>query len=202
MRLRTRFLLSLLEISAGLTSATLSIVRYSVQNQVRDSLQTDLQNSVKTYQSFDLQRDDALTHSAALLANLPNVRALMTTRDAATIQDATSDVWRQSGSDLLVFASGAGKVLGIQTGSPGFDRATAEALLTRSLVSKSNRDWWLGGGHLFQVWIQPIYLGTAAEGDRVGLLVLGDEVDEFAAKQFGGLAASEVAFYSGDTIIA
>ena len=202
MRLRTKFLLSLLAISAGLTSATLFIVRYSVQNQVRDSLQVDLQNSVKTYQSFDLQRDDALTHSAALLANLPNVRALMTTRDAATIQDATADVWRQSGSDLLVFASGSGEVLGIQTGSPGFDRATAEALLTRSLVSKSNRDWWLGSGHLFQVWIQPIYLGTAAEGDRIGLLVLGDEVDQFAAKQFGGLAASEVAFYSGDTIIA
>ncbi len=202
MRLRTKFLLSLLAISAGLTSATLFIVRYSVQNQVRDSLQVDLQNSVKTYQSFDLQRDDALTHSAALLANLPNVRALMTTRDAATIQDATADVWRQSGSDLLVFASGAGKVLGIQTGSPGFDRATAEALLTRSLVSKSNHDWWLGSGHLFQVWIQPIYLGTAAEGDRIGFLVLGYEVDQFAAKQFGGLAASEVAFYSGDTIIA
>ncbi len=202
MRLRTKFLLSLLAISAGLTSATLFIVRYSVQKQVHESLQVDLQNSVKTYQSFDLQRDDALTHSAALLANLPNVRALMTTRDAATIQDATADVWRQSGSDLLVFASGAGKVLGIQTGSPGFDRSTAEALLTRSLVTKSNRDWWLGSGHLFQVWIQPIYLGTAAEGDRIGLLVLGYEVDQFAAKQFGGLAASEVAFYSGDTIIA
>ncbi len=113
MRLRTKFLLSLLAISAGLTSATLFIVRYSVQNQVRDSLQVDLQNSVKTYQSFDLQRNDALTHSAALLANLPNVRALMTTRDAATIQDATADVWRQSGDDLLAFASGSGDVLGI-----------------------------------------------------------------------------------------
>jgi two-component system cell cycle sensor histidine kinase/response regulator CckA len=202
MRLRTKFLISLLAISAGLTSGTLFIVRYSVQKQVRDSLQVDLQNSVKTYQSFDLQRSDALTHSAALLANLPNVRALMTTHDAATIQDATAEVWRQSGSDLLVFGSGAGEVLGIQTGSPGFDRATAEVLLARTLAGKSTRDWWLGSGHLFQVWIQPIYLGTAAEGDRIGLLVLGDEVDQYAAKQFGNLAAGEVAFYSGDTIIA
>ena len=203
MRLRTKFLLSLLAISAGLTSATLFIVRYSVQSQVRDSLQVDLQNSDQDLiRALTFSTTMRLTHSAALLANLPNVRALMTTRDAATIQDATADVWRQSGSDLLVFASGAGTVLGIQTGSPGFDRATAEALLTRSLVSRSNRDWWLGSGHLFQVWIQPIYLGTAAEGDRIGLLVLGYEVDQFAAKQFGGLAASEVAFYSGDTIIA
>ena len=202
MRLRTKFLLSLLAISAGLTSATLFIVRYNVQNQVRDSLRIDLQNSVNTYQNFDLQRNDSLTHSAALLANLPNVRALMTTRDPATIQDASADVWRQSGSDLLVFASGSGDVLGIQTSASGFDRATAEALLDRSLVHKLTRDWWLGNGHLFQVWIQPIYLGTAAEGDRIGLLILGDEVDQDAAKQFGSLADGEVAFYCGDTIVA
>ena len=202
MRLRTKFLLSLLAISAGLTAATLFIVRYSVQKQVRNSLQVDLQNSVKTYQSFDSQRSAALTHAAALLANLPNVRALMTTRDAATIQDATPQIWRQSGTDLLVFASGSGEVLGIQTGSSGFDRAAAQVLLTRSLDSNSTRGWWLGGGHLFQVWIQPIYFGTVAEGDRIGLLVLGDEVDQYAAKQFGNLAAGDVAFYGGDNIIA
>jgi signal transduction histidine kinase/CheY-like chemotaxis protein len=201
-RLRTKFLLSLLAISAGLTAATLFIVRYSVQNRVRDSLGEDLQNSVKTYQSFDLQRDDALTQSAALLANLPNVRALMTTRDAATIQDASADVWRQSGSDLLILAGGAGDVLGIQTSASGFDHSAAEALLRRSLASGTTRDWWLGNGHLFQVWIQPIYLGTQAEGDRLGLLILGDEIDQDAAKQFGSLAAGEVAFYSGNTLVA
>jgi signal transduction histidine kinase/CheY-like chemotaxis protein len=201
-RLRTKFLLSLLAISAGLTAATLFIVRYSVQNRVRDSLGEDLQNSVKTYQSFDLQRDDALTQSAALLANLPNVRALMTTRDAATIQDASADVWRQSGSDLLILAGGSGDVLGIQTNASGFDHSGAEGLLRRSLASGKTRDWWLDNGHLFQVWIQPIYLGTQTEGDRLGLLILGDEIDQDAAKQFGNLAAGEVAFYSGDTMVA
>jgi signal transduction histidine kinase/CheY-like chemotaxis protein len=201
-RLRTKFLLSLLAISAGLTSATLFIVRYSVQNRVRDSLREDLQNSVKTYQSFDHQREDALTQSAALLANLPNVRALMTTRDSATIQDASADVWRQSGSDLLVLAAGSGEVLGIQTSTPGFDHATAEVLLRRSLVSGTTRDWWFGSGHLFQVWIQPIYLGSAAEGDSIGLLILGDAIDQAAAKEFGNIAAGEVAFSSGDTIVA
>ena len=201
-RLRTKFLLSLLAISAGLTSATLFIVRYSVQNRVRDSLREDLQNSVKTYQSFDHQREDALTQSAALLANLPNVRALMTTRDSATIQDGSADVWRQSGSDLLVLAAGSGEVLGIQTSTPGFDRATAEVLLRRSLVNGTTRDWWFGSGHLFQVWIQPVYLGSAAEGDAIGLLILGDAINQNAAKEFGNIAASEVAFSSGDTIVA
>ena len=201
-RLRTKFLLSLLAISAGLTTATLFIVRYSVQNRVRDSLREDLQNSVKTYQSFNQQRNDALTQSAALLANLPNVRALMTTRDSATIQDASAEVWRQSGSDLLVLAGGSGDVLGIQTGAPGFDRTTAQGLLRRSLANGVKRDWWFGNGHLFKVWIRPIYLGTQTEGDSLGLLILGDEIDQDVAKQFGSLAAGEVAFYTGNTVVA
>src|SRR5580698_4638655 len=97
-RLRTKFLLSLLIITAGLSTATLLIVRYSVEKQVRNSLEQDLHNSVNTYQSFERQRQEALTRSAELLANLPNVRAMMTTRDEATIQDASRDIWRQSGS--------------------------------------------------------------------------------------------------------
>jgi uncharacterized membrane-anchored protein YhcB (DUF1043 family) len=79
LRLRTKFLLSLVAISAGLTTGTLLIVRYSVQKQVRAGIQQDLRNSVDTYQSFERQREETLTRSAELLANLPNVRALAAT---------------------------------------------------------------------------------------------------------------------------
>ena len=48
-----------------------------------------------------------------LIANLPNVRALMTTEDAVTIQDASADIYRLSGSDLLVLANRAGTVAGL-----------------------------------------------------------------------------------------
>ena len=91
-RLRTKFLLSLLAISAGLTTAPLLIVSYTVQNRVRESIRGELRNSVDTYRSFEKQREDALTRSADLIANLPNVRALMTTDDAPTIQDASAAV--------------------------------------------------------------------------------------------------------------
>jgi hypothetical protein len=59
-----------LVITAGLTSATLLIVRYSVEKQVRNSLDEDLRNSVNTYQSFERQRQEILNQSAELLANL------------------------------------------------------------------------------------------------------------------------------------
>jgi hypothetical protein len=85
-RLRTKFLLPLLAISAGLTTATLIIDSYSVRKRVRENIREDMRNSVTSYQSFQAKQEEALTRSSVLLANLPNVRALMATEDAATIR--------------------------------------------------------------------------------------------------------------------
>jgi hypothetical protein len=73
-RLRTKFLLSVIVISSGLMTGTLLTVRYSVQKQVRTSLR---ENSILTYQSFEQQRDATFTKSAEMVADLPNLRALM-----------------------------------------------------------------------------------------------------------------------------
>jgi hypothetical protein len=145
-RLRTKFLFSLLAISAGLTTATVLIVRYSVQKQVRAGIQEDLRNSVNTYQSFEHQRQQTITRSAELLANLPNVRALMTTADKPTIQDGSAEIWRQSGSDLLIMANRSGEVLGLQARSTGLKREMAQEFLRRSLAKQEPKDWWFGLG--------------------------------------------------------
>src|SRR5580704_15321660 len=102
LRMQTKFLLSMLLIYAGLTSTTLLLVRSSVQTQVKKEIFSDLHNSVSTFQNFQRERELTLTHSAELLADLPNLRALMTTQHEATIQDASSDLWRLAGSDLFV----------------------------------------------------------------------------------------------------
>ncbi len=127
-RLRTKFLLSLLAISAGLTTATLLVVSYSVQKRIRQSLRTELDDSVKTYQTFEKQRESTLTRSAELVANLPNVRALMTTHDAATIQDESANIWRLSGSDVVVLADRNGAVLALRSGTNQLSPQTAKEL--------------------------------------------------------------------------
>jgi signal transduction histidine kinase len=201
-RLRTKFLLSLLAISAGLTAATLLIVSYSVRTWVRENIRGELRNSVETYRSFEKQRVDTLTRSAELIANLPNVRALMTTEDAATIQDASTAIYGLSGSDLLVLANRAGTVHGLKTRTPGLDRGAAQDLLRTSLDRGESRDWWYGGGHLYEVWIQPIYFGAPSQNTMTGLLAVGHEIDEGAARDFGNVASSEVAFHFGDFPVA
>src|SRR5947209_16121734 len=87
--LRTKFLLSLVLISALLTWATLLLVQYRVRIHAREEIAEALRNSVITFQSFQQQRESMLERSAALLATLPPLKAVMTSRDAATIQDAS-----------------------------------------------------------------------------------------------------------------
>jgi len=201
-RLRTKFLLSLLAISAGLTSATLLIVSYRVQSQVRAGIREDLHNSVSTYRTFEQQQDATLTRSAELLANLPNVRALMTTRDPATIQDASQGIWQLSGSDLLVLADPTGRVLALRAANKTLETMSAEKLLQNSLQKGEARGWWFSGDHLYDVQVQPIYFGDASADTTLGFLAVGYEIDERAAKDFSHIAGSEVAFHSGDAVVA
>ena len=98
-RLRTKFLLSLLAVTAGLTAATLYVVSYGFEMRVWESFRGELHSSVKTYETFARERESSLVRSAQMLANLPKVRALMTTEDAATIQDESASIWRMSGDE-------------------------------------------------------------------------------------------------------
>ena len=200
-KLRTKFLLSLLLISAALTWATLLLVRHRVRLQVRDQIFEALRDSVTTFQNFQHERDLMLTRSAALLADLPPLKALMTTQHAATIQDASTEFWRQVGSDLFVLADRSGKLMALDTATAGISRSEAQKLLLDSLRKGDNRDWWFGGGHLFQIFIQPIYFGSPAKNTLLGVLAVGYEIDSRIAQDVSRWASSRVAFRYGQSIV-
>lgn len=201
-RLRTKFLLSVLTISAGLTAATLAVVSQHVERGIRNSLRDELRSSVKTYQTFAQQRENTMVRSAAQIANLPNVRALMTTEDVATIQDASNEIWHLSGSDLLVLGNRRGKVVGLQVRSSTFSPEHAGAYLSSSRQREATSDWWLADGHLYEVWFQPIYFGNPGRGSMIGVLALGTEIDDQVAKDFSRIVASEIVFQSGKSMLA
>src|SRR5690348_10094890 len=68
LRLRTRFLLSMLLVTAGLTTISLLLVRRSVESNVRQSIAVNLRNSVAAFQDFRHERETMLTSDVALLA--------------------------------------------------------------------------------------------------------------------------------------
>jgi hypothetical protein len=125
LRLRTKFLLSLVLATTVLTAVTLLIVQFRAGRKAREVTYEAMHNSLSTFQNFQRHREEGLERSAELLANLPMLRALMTTHDEATIQDGSTDLWRLAGSDLFVLADRSGKLMAIQTSSSGFTRDAA-----------------------------------------------------------------------------
>jgi signal transduction histidine kinase len=198
-RLRTKLLLSMVLVSAGLTSLSLLFVRQKVQSEVREEIFSDLRNSVSTFQSFEQEQEITLSHAADLLADLPNLRALMTTNHEATIQDGSTPLWQLAGSDLFVLANRSGRVVALHTKSPGFTWEIAQ----HSLSSSWDRDerWWFGAKHLYEIFFKPIYFGPASAGHLLGFLVIGREIDQQVAAQIGRVASSRVVLYCGDAIV-
>jgi signal transduction histidine kinase len=200
-RLRTKLLFSLIFISALIASATVLIVRHEVQQRTRQDIYEALHNSVVTFQNFQRQREATLARSAGLLADLPNLRALMTTQDDATIRDGSADLWRLAGSDLFMLADRAGRVVALHTSTDGFTQEAAQKALQHSLLLGETRDWWFGKGHLYEVFLKPIYFGSASEGSALGMLGIGYEVNSDVGKEVSQIASSEVAFSYGGSLV-
>lgn len=201
LRMRTKFLLSMLLISAGLTSTSLLVVQHSLQRRTRKNIEADLQNSVSTFKNFQQERELTLTRSAELLADLPILRALMTAPDAATIQDASDRLWQTAGSDLFVLIDRAGRVVALHTSSPGFTSEMAKASFASTFKQDAPEHWWFGGNHLYEVFLKPIYFGSAAEDRQLGFLVVGYEIDERVASQVSRIASSQVVFYYANNVV-
>ena len=192
--LRTKFLLALALISALLTTSMLFMVRQRVQMRVREQLAQELRNSLETFQTLQEQREATLQGTAALLATLPPLMAAMTSQDTATIQDASKSFWDLSGSQLFVMADMQGQVLALHSAANGVSGTAAEAPLMRTITAKRSRDWWFLDGHLFQVFVQPIYFGARPTNAQVGVLAVGFEVDTKVAGDLSRIASSQVAF--------
>lgn len=201
LRLRTKLLLSLVLVSVGLTSASLLVARRIMGRQVRREISEDLRNSLSTFQNLQHQRELGLDRTTRLLADMPTLRALMTAPDAITIQDASRDVWKLAGTDLLVLSDPANKIMALHAAGPALTREQAQQALRRSQGEDRPNHWWYGSNHLYEVSVQPIYFGTAADNRLLGFLAIGYEIDDALLQEISHIAASQVAFRYGNEVV-
>ena len=194
----------MLLITAGLTATCLLLVRRTVERNVRESIAVNLHNSVAAFQDFRHERETMLTNDVALLADLPITRAIMTASDSPTIQDASQSIAAIANSDLFVLVNRKGKVVALHTKTPGFSSDEAERYFQQSLDEDQgdSSHWWLGGHHLYQTFIQPVYNGSRTDGFLLGFLVIGYEINDRLAGEVSKVAGSQVAFSCGDEVVA
>jgi signal transduction histidine kinase len=202
LRLRTKFLAVLLLGVLAVTVATLLVVRCAVENQIRADIVDHLRNAVLTYRAFQGEREATLSHSAELLANLPTVKALMTTEDVTTIQDASNETWQLSGGDLLVLGTPEARIMAVHATTKGINFTSVQEALGQSVNVPATKQWWFLNGHLYEVFLQPIYFGPSAEDRLLGILALGYEINQSMAADVRRITGSQVTFLYGSSVVA
>ncbi|MCU1305016.1 MAG: periplasmic sensor signal transduction histidine kinase [Candidatus Sulfotelmatobacter sp.] len=202
MKLRAKFLVSLCAILVAFACTTLLVVRHTCQVQIREMLISDLRSSIVTFRAFERSRERNLTSGSELLASLPSLKALMTTNDAATIQDGSEKSWRLIASDLFVLSDRTGKVMAVHTAAARISPSAIEQSLQTSFHNPRSSTFCVVGPRLFQIFSQPIYFGPPSDAHLLGVLTLGYEINYQEAKEVSEVAAaSQVAFEYGSQVI-
>jgi signal transduction histidine kinase len=202
LRLRTQLLIATLLIICALTGGLLLIVRHTVRSGVDRQVRESTYGSLRAFENVQQQRQLELSRTTAMLAELPTLKALMTSDDAPTIQDASSTFLKLAGSDLLLLAGPDGQILGFHVAKPGWSPALIAADLKRSITRNEDPSWWYADGQLYWVFLRPISGGSGNNQKYLGYLAVGYQVDSSVADQLALVAGSKIALTVGGKVIA
>src|SRR5229473_275921 len=201
-RLRSQLFIAALLIVLGLAGSILLFIRHTVNVEVERNIRDGTNASLRAFESVQQERERDLSRTAAMLAELPTLKALMTTEHAPTIQDASQPFWELSGSDLFVLANSNGRVFGFQVRQNGWTRELAERDLSKSVREGESAAWWYANGQLYWVFLCPIVAGAETNQRQLGILAVGYQVDSTVAEQLSLVADSQIALTAGEDVIA
>jgi signal transduction histidine kinase len=202
LRLKTQLLISTLLIISALTGAMLLIVRHTVRAEIDDQVRDSVAASVRAFESVQNQRQDQLSRTTAMLAELPTLKALMTTNHAPTIRDGSQPFWQLAGSDLFLLANTKGEVMALHAKKSGLNGADVEKDLTRSIEQNEDAAWWYADDQLYWVFIRPMTAGAGSDVKQFGALAVGYQVDSTVAEQLALVSGGKIVLVSGSKVIA
>jgi signal transduction histidine kinase len=185
-----------------LTGALLLIIRHTVSVETEQQVRDGTEKSVRAFESVQRQREQQLSRTAAMLADLPIVKAQMTTEHALTIQDASTSWWKLAGSDLFILALPDRRVVAFHVTKAGLPTEAVERDLKRSVEQGEDTSWWYDNGRLYEVFLRTITAGAGANSQELGFLAIGYQVDSTVAEHLALVAGNQIALATGDTLIA
>lgn len=198
---RTRMLLvaAMALIIVCATFGSLLIVRTELERQVTQDFTRDLDHSVTTFQNLEAQRLNALARENALLADLPSLKALMTTSDKRTIEDGGVEFWKVGENDLFALVDNQGHVVAAYARNV-HDTTSLSEDLGREVGQPALR-YLVSSHRLYACSQHPLYFGSETSGVLLGYVVSGFEIGPDLLRQIGQATSVETVFLSrGQTL--
>jgi signal transduction histidine kinase len=202
LRVQTQLLIATVLIISGLTASLLFIIHHTIGTEIHTQIREGTEASVRAFESVQQQRETQLSRSAAMLSDLPTLKALMTTEDAPTIQDGSATYWKMAGSDLFVLAKPDKRIMALHSNNGELSTEAAQRAIERSVSQGEEASWWYEEGKLYWVFMRPIVAGSGNTSRMLGLLAIGYQVDTSVADQLAVVAGNQIALETDRSIIA
>jgi signal transduction histidine kinase len=198
---RTNLLLvlAMAVVTITVTGLSLLLIRHELRLEVSENLSQDLTHSVGAFEDMQAERMSALQRENSLLANLPTLKALMTSRDDLTIQDGAVEFWNLSGNDLFALADANGRVIANFSRGNSSDTALRDRL--SSLVASTGKSYLIDGRSLYACSVRPLYFGSEESGTLLGYVISGTSIER-TLRQISSPTGVEAAFLSSGKVVA
>jgi signal transduction histidine kinase len=184
---------------AIVTGLCLLLIRHRLRAEVTTDLSQDLNHSVITFQNLQAERVGALERENSLLAELPTLKALMTSGDDLTIQDGATEFWQLSGNDLFAIVDPRGRVVAVYTKGASADATLRQGL--NALVASPSRHYLIDGRGLYLCALRPLYFGSDEDGTLLGYVVSGVSIER-TVRQISQPTGVEATFLSDGEVVA
>lgn len=181
------------------TSLCVLVIRQRWRAQVTDDLSRDLEHSVIAFQDLQAERLGALQRENSLLAELPTLKALMTSGDDLTIQNGAVDFWQISGADLFALANPGGRIVAAFSKTSNTDSSLRGGL--EKLLALPGKLYLIDGSSLYACSVRPLYFGRDEDGTLLGYVISGVSIER-TVRQISEPTGVEATFLSSGRIVA
>lgn len=179
-------------------TTALGIVLYVVNARISAEVETEVRRGLTEAAGLVDERratlTDTFTRLAALVADLPKLKAAVATADPPTVQPLADDYRVQTNADVLVVTGAGGVVLG----SAGTDASSLAAAVSLARAPDASARFAPHARGLLQFVSVPISIGSS---EQLGRLTLGFFLNDKLAGQFRDLTGSHIAFAWGTQVL-
>lgn len=198
--LRWMLVLTLSVVIVCLTTLSLRIVDARLHQRIAEASRLELRNSLSSFVAAESERLLELQRENALLADLPSLKALMTTADDRTIQDGGQQFWKTSEEDLFALAQPSGHISALFSRNEPATEELRKDL--ESALSGEDRRYLVSGHRLFGYSVKPLFFGDERSGTLLGYVITGYAIDAQQLTRLKAASGLQLVFLSGEQTLA
>ncbi|MEW6268834.1 MAG: ATP-binding protein [Thermodesulfobacteriota bacterium] len=197
--LRGKLFLAVAAVLIGLLATTLAAVQLQIEEQTRATLREGLRVTGSVFHRQMRERTEVLVAGAELLASDFALKRAIATRDPGTLESVAVNHQRRIDVDLLWIADEAGILVADSRGKRAAGASVAATPPVGEALRSGETTATLGevDGELYRLVCVPVFAV-----DLIGLLVLGERIDDATAQELQESTGTHVAFTTGDRVLA